>query len=618
MSWAVGLAALLAVVTILSWRRPLTPHPDLLVCVIDRAAAGERTVWSKAQVAKLVESLDHAGARAVALALPATELEPLAAEGDHAWEQEALAAALATHGRSVLAYPATALPSSSSSGRSPRPRVTGAADGLDLFELTRLETAHDELSEVVWGEGFVAPASGATPLLAREAGRVVPSFALAALAAFEQKSIELASGGREVRVGATTLGLDRHGKRRIPGIRLAAGSSWVAASEVLAGRSDAVMGRLVLVGFSGPEVAMSSRAQAAARSFSLDREAAVFSWLLGGWRNTRRRLGIHLAALFALVTAPFVVGFLTLGHGGRKRRQLEDLRKTFEGNLPPNVLAAWCERPEEAPTTLSRRQATSLSGEITGLMELTEVLAPDRLGGSLSRCLGVLRERIFSQGGAVEHLDALGLRGVFGAPVAAEDHVQRACQAALELRHALLAERGVLAAHHELPLARVPLALEQGLATGVVVSGVLPPPSPGCYSALGAPVVAAARLARLCRTFGVSILVSEAVAAAAGDDFLVRELDRVRLRGHATPLTLFELVSANPAAPADRQRVVRYEAGLVAYRQREFVRAERLFASIVEDLGEDGAARVMAERCRRFRVSAPPEGWDGTASIANA
>lgn len=621
----VAAAALLAVALWLFGRRPVDPHPDLVVCMIDDASLEKHSPWSKAQLAKLLEALGMAGARAVAI--PFASFEGSAGSGgpDDSWEDEALAAALESFGHAVVAYPASLSPGadpiaeSGSAASGSRPRISGDADKLELPSAAPRERRSEVIHQAAWGQGFLPDSGdGSTALLAWEGGRLVPSFALAALAAFEDRPPRLSSGGRRLEVGPTSVALDRRGRIEAPALRLGAGQATISAAEVLAGRGAVVAGRLVLVGFSATaESDLDQEPLPAAGPFSLEREAALLSWLLGGARDARKRLGVGLAALLGLLAVPLALGLMSLGFGGKKRRRQEEIRRVFEGRLRPQDLGPWLERPEEAPTAFARRQATVLAAEIGGFMELAEALAPDRLSDSLARSLDGLRERVFEQGGVVEHLDALGLRAMFGAPLPAEDHARRACGAALELRRALLAERGSLAALYELPLARVPLTLEIGVASGAVVAGAIPQPGPGGYSALGPPVVTATRLARLGRGYGTAILLSEAAAEAAGDGFLVRELDRVRVRGLAQALTLYELVTVQPAAPADRQRTVRYQAGLAAYRNREFVKAERLFASILEDLGEDGAARVMAERCRRFRAAAPPEGWDGTASIAN-
>jgi len=121
------------------------------------------------------------------------------------------------------------------------------------------------------------------------------------------------------------------------------------------------------------------------------------------------------------------------------------------------------------------------------------------------------------------------------------------------------------------------------------------------YTVLGDQVNLGSRLEALTKEYGVGILVGEATARAAGDAFLFREIDLVRVKGRAGAAPVFELVGrAGRADPA-------FARALALYRKREFVEAKQVFGT----LDGDPAAAIMAKRCEVLVTEPPPADWDG-------
>jgi adenylate cyclase len=115
----------------------------------------------------------------------------------------------------------------------------------------------------------------------------------------------------------------------------------------------------------------------------------------------------------------------------------------------------------------------------------------------------------------------------------------------------------------------------------------------------------------LTRQYGVGLLVTEATLAALdGESFLAREIDRVRVKGKAKPVSVYEVLAeagTDEDTPELRARLAAFTEGLSAYRLQEWDRAEAAF----QGLGNDPAATVFAERCRLLREHPPGPDWDG-------
>src|SRR5438067_12142832 len=86
-----------------------------------------------------------------------------------------------------------------------------------------------------------------------------------------------------------------------------------------------------------------------------------------------------------------------------------------------------------------RKQVTVLFADVKGSMELAEQLDPEEWHGIMDRFFQLLAEGVHRFEGTVVQFTGDGIMALFGAPIAHEDHAQRACWAALHLQDALRA-----------------------------------------------------------------------------------------------------------------------------------------------------------------------------------
>jgi len=117
---------------------------------------------------------------------------------------------------------------------------------------------------------------------------------------------------------------------------------------------------------------------------------------------------------------------------------------------PPPPVAAASERRIYTPKHLAdrilqsrsalegeRKQVTVLFADVKGSMELAEQLDPEEWHQILERFFAILTEGVHRFEGTVNQYTGDGIMALFGAPIAHEDHAQRACYAALAMRDVL-------------------------------------------------------------------------------------------------------------------------------------------------------------------------------------
>jgi class 3 adenylate cyclase len=89
--------------------------------------------------------------------------------------------------------------------------------------------------------------------------------------------------------------------------------------------------------------------------------------------------------------------------------------------------------PGAAGLSGERKQVTVVFADVKGSMDLAEQVDPEKWRAIMQRFFDLLCEGVQQFGGTVDKFTGDGIMAVFGAPVAQEDHAQRACYAALRM-----------------------------------------------------------------------------------------------------------------------------------------------------------------------------------------
>src|SRR5262249_27224829 len=153
----------------------------------------------------------------------------------------------------------------------------------------------------------------------------------------------------------------------------------------------------------------------------------------------------------------------TLREGERSRDAL--LRHPDPRNYTPKHLA---EKILGSRSALQgeRKQVTVLFADVKGSMELAEQVDPEDWHRILDRFFQLLAEGVHRFEGTVNQYTGDGIMALFGAPIAHEDHAQRACWAALHLKDELRRYAEEVKRTHGLNF-----SVRMGLNSGEVVVG---------------------------------------------------------------------------------------------------------------------------------------------------
>ena len=502
------------------------------------------------------------------------------------------------------------------------------------------------------------------PLIARYDREVYPSLPLRAVQHYLGASLEVAADARglpTIQLPAGLVVTDGRGRLWLdyPGARDFFDT--VTAVDVLEGRAppDVFRGRLVFVGASAAGLGETSATPFGVEIPGVEIHGVVAENLLSGrylrdggaprlvslvalvllgplvalmvalverhWVGSLLAGGVTLAwgivSYWALVgpgwhlelAAPLVAGGLALTGALRYQvgvvdAQARQIRSIFTHYVSTEIVDEMLRNPERVQLGGERRELTVLFSDIRGFTSISERLAPDALTSLVNRIFTPLTRRVLAAGGTLDKYMGDALMAFFGAPAAKADHARRACRAALGMIDELEGLNDVFGREGLLPEGAA-LRLGVGLNTGDMVVGNMGSDEVFAYTVLGDSVNLGSRLEGCNKLYGTAILVSDTTVEAAGhDEFLFREIDRVRVKGREQAVAVYELMAGRPAPPDLEERARRYAEALADFRARRFDEAATAFDALARD--GDAPAAVLASRAAALVETPPGPEWE--------
>ncbi len=282
-----------------------------------------------------------------------------------------------------------------------------------------------------------------------------------------------------------------------------------------------------------------------------------------------------------------VEGFQVPSHNAELRTVNSELSPV--SYTPPHL----AERIRAATITDGERKTISaLFADLKGSTALIEGLDPEEARAILDPALQLMMDAVHRYEGYVAQVLGDGIFALFGAPIAHEDHPQRALFAALRMQEEMRRYSDEIRLKHG-----VPLAMRVGINTGeVVVRSIRKDDLHTDYVPVGHATNLAARMEQMA-TPG-SILVSAYTHKLTDGYFAFKALGQTQIKEVEKPLAVYEVLSAGPLRT--RLQVTATRRGLTRFvgRQREMEHLQQALAQakaahgqIVGVMGEPGLGK---------------------------
>ncbi|EKD34609.1 MAG: hypothetical protein ACD_75C02262G0002 [uncultured bacterium] len=264
-------------------------------------------------------------------------------------------------------------------------------------------------------------------------------------------------------------------------------------------------------------------------------------------------------------------------------------------------------------TTLEGQRATLtiLFSDLRGFTAISEKLGARDTALLLNTYFDTMIPLVFAQDGTLDKLMGDAIMAFFGAPVEVTGHPAKGAATALNM----ISELKILKQRCDLK-GMADLEVGIGLNSGEVTVGNLGSHDFMNYTIVGDAVNLASRLEGLNKIYGTAILLSQFIVQELDDRFVIRDLDRVRVKGKQTAVNIYELVGwRSTITDTTRAGLDLFEQGLVAYRHQEWNEAEQLFNQVLDKLPGDGPTRLYLARIDRMRANPPGPCWDGISTF---
>jgi adenylate cyclase len=325
------------------------------------------------------------------------------------------------------------------------------------------------------------------------------------------------------------------------------------------------------------------------------------------------QLGLQLPLATPLAAGGLTFAAITAYRVGIEQRHARSLVRALASVTPPSVAHEIARDPDRVRLGGERRTITVLFTDLFGFTSFSESVAPELLSRVITEYLHAMTRVVFQHQGTLDKFIGDAVMAFWNAPLDDPDHALHACAAALDMQ-AALAELSDRWEAEGLPRQRMRI----GIHTGAASVGNMGTSFRFAYTALGDTVNLAARLEPLNNEYGTWICISQETLDAAGgrQQFLVRFLDLVSVKGKHKPAAVFELLGhAADSRLAERYAPVleAYHRAMVLYQAGQFADAGELFRHVPQGNGTayDPPSAVFAERCTVLAASEPVANWDG-------
>jgi adenylate cyclase len=321
-----------------------------------------------------------------------------------------------------------------------------------------------------------------------------------------------------------------------------------------------------------------------------------------------------------LLVVPTLGAFLLSGMFGLGfeyiLERLEKLRtrRTLERYVSKNLVEEILDNPDSYYHSMlgSRKPVTVLFSDLVGFTSLSEKADPASLVKQLNEYLSGMVGHVFDNGGTLDKFIGDAIMAVWGN--VKSQGVDKDAKAAVR---SALGMRGELRKLNEgwKSDGRKELGFGVGINHGEAIIGNI-----GSYepherldpTVIGDCVNLASRLEALTRAYSVDILIGPTAAELVKDEYYLRSVARVQVKGKTEPVDVFTLIGARTEQvdPELLKRLESYEEGITRFRERDFTGARMLFSRFLEFYPDDFLAKMYLERALEYEQQPPDDAWN--------
>ncbi len=325
---------------------------------------------------------------------------------------------------------------------------------------------------------------------------------------------------------------------------------------------------------------------------------------------------VHTIMLEHLVETPFLVllgiaaGFLRdffLFEKNRKNEIVELFGKYVSTNVVNDIIN------RKIQTEGEEKEVVILFCDIKDFTSLAEKLKPKELIIIINKFFAEMLEIILANNGMLDKFIGDAMMVVFGIPESKSEDRQNALNVGIQMLQKLRS------LNEESYFGSIELEITVGIHSGKVVAGNVGSDARKEYTVIGDSVNLASRIQSLNKFYRSGILITDSVYQGVKEqDFKLREIDSVRVKGKQMPCVIFEVYSYlhEDEIKNKEENLTDFMNGLMYYKSGDFQRAENYFDEAIRQNPDDFVCRIYSERIKKLSEIEVKD-WDGIYDFKN-
>lgn len=357
---------------------------------------------------------------------------------------------------------------------------------------------------------------------------------------------------------------------------------------------------------------------------------ALNAGIIGGHYYLMMREGIvlntliPLLAMIALFLAGQVINYFL------ENKQKEMIKGKFARKVSPAVMNDILSSTTEDILAGTEREITIFFSDMRNFTNISEVLGnPKGLIRFMNAYMEPMTEIIIKSGGTVDKFIGDAIMAYWNAPLAIENHADKAVGAALEQLHGLdklnsalkknpdFAKVAEMSDKKGLPIVDIGI----GVNTGTAIVGEMGTRGRSDYTVIGDTINLGSRLESLCKYYNSRLNISGFTKQALKGEYIFRFLDLVTVKGKSEPVEIWQIHDFDrrmkhtlyPVSKEELdQELKRYHEAIELYKTGLFAEALAIFREVEswENKTNRSIYKIYIDRCEHY-IQNPPESFNG-------
>lgn len=274
-------------------------------------------------------------------------------------------------------------------------------------------------------------------------------------------------------------------------------------------------------------------------------------------------------------------------------RQKEMAKRMLGKKVSPAVMEFLLEHSSEDLVASKEVEASIFFSDIRGFTSISEKIgSPDKLIQMLNTYMTPMVDNIVNHKGTIDKFIGDAVMAYWNAPVPIKNHADKAVQSSIEQINMLVDVNKIIT-----PLYDVIIDIGIGIHTGIVTAGDMGSEGRSDYTVIGDNVNLASRLEGLTKQYGAQVLISKATYDLLKDDYVIRPIDLVEVKGKNEAIEIFEVICSNKVITQDE--LLLYEKTTGFFREGKVIKACEGYEEL-QKLNPSKLYEFYIKRCKRF------------------